>query len=234
MPPDRCPGASRVRGYEPRPRAPPLPPFQQRPAGTPLGGEGERNISLLKNRVKLYCLASGLSLAFLGIDIMPFEPGRSHLMYASNLQELLFHCCEHSDMSPQVFMEFTERFNTLRSYGHLPRGRDQRKQLLTPTQIAAAILGLVPMRPSWAGHGATVLKTLSPVGGPSVGFYNANSLIEAMALLLTNADARESLIGVRIILGETGTNSSGGAAFTYESQAFGDKHSSCRIWRFRR
>ncbi len=46
----RRPEASRVRGYEPRPRAPPLLPFQQRPAGTPLGGEGERNISLVNER----------------------------------------------------------------------------------------------------------------------------------------------------------------------------------------
>ena len=52
VPPDRCPGASRVRGYEPRPRAPPLLPFQQRPAGTPLGGKGERNISLVGEDVK--------------------------------------------------------------------------------------------------------------------------------------------------------------------------------------
>src|SRR5271167_372939 len=62
-------------------------------------------------------------------------------MYASNLQELLFHCRQHSDMSPQIFAEFTERFNALRSYGHLPKGRDQRKRLLTPIQIASAILG---------------------------------------------------------------------------------------------
>ncbi|WP_158816855.1 hypothetical protein [Methylocapsa sp. S129] len=79
-------------------------------------------------------------------------------MYASNLQELLFHCSEHSDMSPQAFAEFTDRFNALRDYGHLPKGRDQRKRLLTPIQVALAILGLVPTRPSWAGHGATVLS----------------------------------------------------------------------------
>ena len=61
-------------------------------------------------------------------------------MYASNLQELLFHCSERSDLSPQAFAEFAERFNELRSYGHLPKGRDQRKQLLTPIQVASAIL----------------------------------------------------------------------------------------------
>jgi hypothetical protein len=139
-------------------------------------------------------------------------------MYASNLQELLFHCSERSDISPQAFSDFTERFNALRSYGHLPKGRDRRKDLLTPTQIASTILGLVPTRPSWAGHGATVLKTLSPVGGSEVGFYETVSLIDAMELLLTNTSARESLIAVRVMLGETGVNSTGGAVLTYERE----------------
>jgi hypothetical protein len=136
-------------------------------------------------------------------------------MYASNLQELLFHCSERSDLSPQAFAEYTDRFNTLREYGHLPSGRDQREQLLTPTQVASAILGLAPTRPSCAAHGATMLKTLSPVGGPKGGFYNTASLIEAITLLLTEAEARDSLIALRIILGETGVNSSGGAALAY-------------------
>ena len=139
-------------------------------------------------------------------------------MYASNLQELLFNCCERSDVSPQAFKEFTERFNTLRSYGHLPKGRDQRKQLLTPIQIASAVLGLLPTRPSWAGHGATVLKSLSPVGGAKAGFHNTASLIDAIALLLTDASARRSLLMARVILGETGVNSAGGAIIAYEHE----------------
>jgi hypothetical protein len=139
-------------------------------------------------------------------------------MYASNLQELLFHCNERSDLSPQAFGEFTERFNALRDYGHLPKGRDQRKDFLTPIQIASAILGLVPTRPAWAGHGTTVLKSFSPVGGLNGSFYNTASLIDAMALLLTDAHARESLITARVILGETGVNSNGGAIFTYEHE----------------
>ena len=115
-------------------------------------------------------------------------------MYASNLQELLFHCSERSDVSPQAFANFTERFTALRSYGHLPKGRDQRKHVLTPVQVASAILGLVPARPSWAGHGATALKTLAPVGGPKGGFYETASLIDAMTLLLTDSGARHSLM----------------------------------------
>lgn len=137
-------------------------------------------------------------------------------MYASNLQELLFTCTEGSDMSSQAFAEFTERFNALRGYGHLPKGRDQRKFLLAPVHIASAILGLVPTRPSWAGHGATVLKNLSPVGGEKGAFHGSASLIDAMTLLLRDADARGSLVTVRIIVGETGVNSTGGAVITYE------------------
>jgi len=139
-------------------------------------------------------------------------------MYASNLQELLFHCSEHSDISPQAFAEFTQRFSKLRSYGHLPKGRNQRKQLLTPIQIASAILGLVPTQPAWAGHGATVLKFLSPVGGPKGGFYNTESLIEAVALVLIDVHVRDSLIVARIVLGQTGTNSNGAPIFTYEHE----------------
>jgi len=137
-------------------------------------------------------------------------------MYASNLQELLFHCSEYSDLSPQAFADFVERFNKLRSYGHLPKGRDQRKRLLTPMQIASAVLGLVPIHPAWAGHAATILKSLSPVGGPKAGFHNTRSLIEAIALVLTDAHARASLLGLRVVLGQTGINSSGGAILTYE------------------
>ena len=139
-------------------------------------------------------------------------------MYASNLQELLFNCFAHSDMSPQTFPEFKERFDALRSWGHLPQGLDHHRHLLSPLQIAAAVLGLAPTRPSWAGHGASVLKTLSPVGGLQGSFHNTGSLIDAISLLLTDADARKSLIAVRLILGETVVNSNGGAVFAYESE----------------
>jgi hypothetical protein len=157
-------------------------------------------------------------------------------MYASNLQELLFHCSEHSDMSPQAFAEFTQRFNALRGYGHLPRGRDKRKQLLTPVQIASAILGLIPTQPAWAGHGATVLKSLSPVGGSDGGFFKTASLLEAVALVLTDAHARDSLVSVRIVLGQTGMNSHGGAVFTYlhegaRRQAFFVPHAALSLTR---
>lgn len=146
-------------------------------------------------------------------------------MYASNLQELLFHQSEHSDLSPQAFAEFTQRFNALRSYGHLPKGRDKRKQVLSATQIALAILGLVSAQPGWAGHAATILKSLSPAGGPEHSFYDSGSLAEAIVLILTDATVRKSPIALRIVLGRTGTNSNGGAILTYEY--VGTKRQTC-------
>jgi hypothetical protein len=137
-------------------------------------------------------------------------------MYASNLQKLLFNSLAHSDFSPQSFANFTERFNQLRNYGHLPRGRDQRKRVLTPTQVALAILGLVPTAPQWAGHGATVLRNFSPVGGLQGGLYETQSLVDAITLLLTNKEARENLLTLQILVGETATNSSGAAVFAYD------------------
>src|SRR5437588_11922335 len=121
-------------------------------------------------------------------------------MYASNLQELLFHCCSHSDLSSEAFSEYTERFNSLRSYQHLPQGRAHRGQLLSPDQIALAILGIVPQRPGWAGHAATILRTLIPLGGSTLSFLNSSSLGDAIKLLLLDDVAREDFIALRIIL----------------------------------
>src|SRR5581483_10956149 len=44
--PGRSPGAARVRGYEPRPRAPQPPRISERPAETPLAGVAGRNIRI--------------------------------------------------------------------------------------------------------------------------------------------------------------------------------------------
>lgn len=151
--------------------------------------------------------------------ISPLEPARDvFVMYASNLQQLLFHCCSHSDLSPEAFSEYTERFNSLRSYRHLPPGRAHRGQLLSPNQIALAILGLVPQRPGWAGHGATILRTLAPVGGPAASFLNASSLVDAIKLLLSDDAARKDFVALRIMLGEVGVNSAGAAILSYGRQ----------------
>jgi hypothetical protein len=86
-------------------------------------------------------------------------------MFAKNAEILLYALLEKSDVSPVIPEDFLERFDSLRRYAKLPRGRERRAQLLTTAEIAAAIFGLVPTNPKWAGHAAIILGNLRPVGG---------------------------------------------------------------------
>ena len=101
-------------------------------------------------------------------------------MYAKNLSQLL-----HQELSEtRSYDETLKRFESLRGYGQLPRGRDKAAQRLTNKEIARAILGYVPTQSGWAGHVALIMADLRPVGGISASFREATFLGEAMAILL--------------------------------------------------
>ncbi|HMJ43058.1 MAG TPA: methylamine utilization protein MauJ [Pseudolabrys sp.] len=137
-------------------------------------------------------------------------------MYAKNLERILALLCEKSDVSYSPAQEYDERFNALRGYGQLPRGRERREQELSNKEIAAAVFGLVATRPSWAGHVAIILEGLRPVGGAGASFFEAATLSEAVGVLLTNETARKSFIRLSVTVAETGVNSNGGAELVYE------------------
>lgn len=102
-------------------------------------------------------------------------------MYAKNLSLLL-----HRELSERrSFDETLQRFESLRGYGQLPRGRDKAAQRLTNDEIARAVLGYVPTQSGRAGHVALIMGDLRPVGGVSASFGEAASLSEAMAALLS-------------------------------------------------
>jgi hypothetical protein len=86
-------------------------------------------------------------------------------MFAKNLEIALAYLCEKGDVSHSLPQEFTARFDALRRYGKLPRGRERRDQLLTSSEIGSAILGLAPVHPNWAGHAATILSGRDPLVG---------------------------------------------------------------------
>jgi len=115
-------------------------------------------------------------------------------MFAENLESVLSELCRRGDFSSDHLGGFATRFDSLRAYGKLPRGRNNREQRLSPTQIAAAIYGLVPTNPKWAGHATAILADLRPVGGVEASFFGASNLTEAVARLLTDAVARGSLV----------------------------------------
>jgi hypothetical protein len=85
-------------------------------------------------------------------------------MFAQRLSSILAELCRGCDVTTDTPAEMEERFESLRNYGHLPRGRKNRGQALSNGQVIAAVLGLVASRPSWAGHVATIIAKLKPVG----------------------------------------------------------------------
>src|SRR5271163_4556243 len=101
-------------------------------------------------------------------------------MIALRLAATVFELSMGSDMSAVTRDDIIERFESLRSYGKLPRGRERQNQRLTNQEIAAVILGLVSPNPKWAGHAATILCNLSTVGGVGASFYGATTLQEAI------------------------------------------------------
>src|SRR3546814_11777767 len=77
-----------------------------------------------------------------------------------------------------------QRFESLRGCGRLPRGRENRGRALTNEEIVAAILGLVAAQPGWAGHVATIIARLKPVGGKTDVFGGAATITEALSHIL--------------------------------------------------
>ena len=138
-------------------------------------------------------------------------------MFAKNLELILYNLLDESDVSRASPAEYSERFNSLRGYGKLPRGRENREALLSSKHIAAAVLGMAAVRPGWAGHGAIVLGELNPVGGRAASFFHAETLGAAVERALDDQDAREALIRISLTLGEFGTNNHGFASIRFHA-----------------
>lgn len=117
-------------------------------------------------------------------------------MYAKNLSLLL-----HRELSePQAYDETLKRFESLRGYGQLPRGKTNAAQRLTNKEIASAILGYVPTLSGWAGHVALLMSNLRPVGGVSASFKEAASLSDAIAALLHQDEGCNALVSLTLSL----------------------------------
>jgi hypothetical protein len=132
-------------------------------------------------------------------------------LFAKDLEYVLVECCRQSDVSPVNEADLASRAASLRSYGKLPRGRENRARRLSTSEIAAAILGLVPVNPNWAGHAAVILSGLRPVGGAAASFRGAGTLASAVESLLTDRSARENLVSLTLSVAERFTNSNGSA-----------------------
>jgi hypothetical protein len=132
-------------------------------------------------------------------------------MYASNLERLLFDLVQQSDASRSERSDMAKRFDSLRRYGRLPQGRENHAALLDDEQIASAIFGLASDLPGWAGHVATVLRNLVPVGGASASIWGSETLVQAVQVILSDKAARKDLVSLTISSAASGTNTNGHA-----------------------
>lgn len=137
-------------------------------------------------------------------------------MYAKDLEHVLARFCRQSDVSPADVADIEERFNSLRGYGRLPRGRENRAKHLSYSEIAAAIFGLVPSNPKWAGHAAVLMSDLRPVGSVRASFCGTSNLCEAVETLMTESSARLRFISLSLSLAESGSNVNGFATLVHQ------------------
>ena len=137
-------------------------------------------------------------------------------MIASRLAATIVELSMGSDMSAVGREDIMERFESLRSYGKLPRSRERRNQQLTNGEIAAAILGLVPPNPKWAGHAATILCNLRTVGGAGASYCGTTTLQQAIEQILADSSARKGVVRLTVSGAESGINSHGAALLVYE------------------
>lgn len=137
-------------------------------------------------------------------------------MLAKQLSNILTELCRGSDVTTDTSIDMDRRFESLRGYGKLPRGRENRGRALKNEQIIAAVLGLVAAQPGWAGHVATIIADLKPVGGQTDAFGSAATLTDALSAILTDETTRATVIAVRLSVAEAGTNSHGLAVITFE------------------
>lgn len=137
-------------------------------------------------------------------------------MFAIHLQSFLAQLCNEAEMCHWPHDDMEQRFQSLRSYGRLPRGRENRVRPLTDEQIASAILGLSITMPGWAGHAAAVMEGRLPVGGADHAFAGATTLHGALVKILSEDAVRETVVAVQISTAECGVNSHGLASILYE------------------
>ena len=143
-------------------------------------------------------------------------------MFAKNLEILLMILCEKGDVSTAAPDDYAKRFELLRNYGQLPRGREKRNKILTTSEIAGAILGLVTNFPAWAGHAAVILSKLRLANEPDASFFGTATLKDSIAHILADEIVRKAVTRLEVSLAEGATNSHGYATLFY--QIAGAKH----------
>lgn len=137
-------------------------------------------------------------------------------MYATRLESLLADEAAKTDVGQRSPTDIVQRFESLRGYGLLPKGRGKNAKHLSSAEIVAAVLSISTVKPGYSGLAVTILKSLHPVGGIDASFRQSATFGEAIEALLST-DGVGSLIEVRVSGSEVYTNAHCRAAIQYRS-----------------
>tara|TARA_R110000824_G_scaffold50726_1_gene141446 strand:- start:746 stop:2191 length:1446 start_codon:yes stop_codon:yes gene_type:complete len=139
-------------------------------------------------------------------------------MIAKQLETVLSSEAAKTEFSHRAHADMVQRFQSVREFGLLPRGRGKNAQHLTYKEAAAGILSLVADKPGWGGHAAKILLGLKPVGGVDVSYKGAATFGGALIEILQNEDALDAILEVRASGSEIYTNCHGRGAITYVAE----------------
>ncbi len=138
-------------------------------------------------------------------------------MFARGLEALLADEARKTGLAQRSPDDLPQRFESLRGYALLPRGREKNVKHLSFPEIVAGILSLATVKPGFAGFAAEVLGSLSPVGGTDASFKGSGTFGKAIERLLEDPATSNSLLEVRVSDSEIYTNSHGRATIVYRS-----------------
>tara|TARA_R110000824_G_scaffold203170_1_gene387537 strand:+ start:478 stop:1923 length:1446 start_codon:yes stop_codon:yes gene_type:complete len=136
-------------------------------------------------------------------------------MIAKQLETVLSAEAAKTDFSQRAHADMVQRFQSVRDYGLLPRGRGKNAQHLTHKNAVAGILSLVADKPGWGGHAAKILLGLKPVGGVDASFGGAATFGAALVEILNDPDALDTVLEVRATGSEVYINSNGRGTIVY-------------------
>jgi Methylamine utilization protein MauJ len=139
-------------------------------------------------------------------------------MIAKHLESFLSEAISQTDLAGRSPAEMVQRFQQLRGAALLPKGRGKNAQHLSPTEMVAGLLSVVPAKPGFAGLGSKILMDLRPVGGTNASFGQAATFGQAVELLLNESNAQQSLLEVRVSDSEVGVNTHCRAAIHFCSE----------------
>lgn len=138
-------------------------------------------------------------------------------MIAKRLETILANEARKTDLSQRSPADMVQRFQSLRGFGLLPKGRGKNAQHLSLAEIVAGILSIATVKPGFSGLASKVLTDLRPVGGIEVSFERCATFGKAVETVLDSSNALNSLIEIRVSDSEIYKNGHCRAAIEYVS-----------------